>query len=294
MDMIENDQCGTPQHHPKDELLRGDRIPHIWCPGCGIGSAFSSCITALQKIGIDYDEMAIVSGIGCTGRVAGYLKIDSFHTTHGRAIPFATGLKLAKPEMKVFVFSGEGDLFAIGGNHFMHAARRNIDIAVICINNMNYGMTGGQASANTPIGARTTTTPYGNPEIPLNLPSIAAACGAVYVARWLSLDVRRVTQAIQEAIMKPGFTFLEIIAPCPTAFGRRNRLGTAMEMIKLYNKNSIIKNNVHPDETVIEEGKKLVLGKFVDTYRPTFVERQSKLSEIKGTMWPVKEQAAER
>lgn len=282
------------EKHPKDKLLREDRIPHIWCPGCGIGSAFSACITALEKTEIDYDQFAIVSGIGCTGRVAGYLKVDSFHTTHGRAIPFATGLKLANPQLNVFVFSGEGDLFAIGGNHFLHAARRNIDITVICVNNMNYGMTGGQVSANTPIGAKTTTSPYGNVESPLNLPSLAAACGAVYVARWLSLDVRRLTQSIYDALMKPGFSFVEILAPCPTAFGRRNRLGTALEMIKLYNKNSVIKNNVHPDETVIQEGEKIVLGKFIDTERPTFLDMLSKTSQLKGTMWPIKEMAAER
>ena len=291
MKQKENDR---EEMHPKDKLLREDRIPHIWCPGCGIGSAFSACITALEKTEIDYDQFAIVSGIGCTGRVAGYLKVDSFHTTHGRAIPFATGLKLANPELNVFVFSGEGDLFAIGGNHFLHAARRNIDISVICVNNMNYGMTGGQVSANTPIGAKTTTSPYGNVESPLNLPSLAAACGAVYVARWLSLDVRRLTQSIYDALMKPGFSFVEILAPCPTAFGRRNRLGTALEMIKLYNKNSVIKNNVHPDETVIQEGEKIVLGKFIDTERPTFMDMLSKTSQLKGTMWPIKEMAAER
>jgi 2-oxoglutarate ferredoxin oxidoreductase subunit beta len=283
-----------PDRHPKDALLRGSRIPHIWCPGCGIGSALSAAISTLQKIGIDYDQMTVVSGIGCTGRVAGYLNLDSFHTTHGRAIPFATGLKLAKPQLKVFVFSGDGDLFSIGGNHFVHAARRNIDITVICVNNMNYGMTGGQVSANTPIGAKTTTTPYGNSEVPLNLPSLAAACGAVYVARWLSLDVRRLAQSIHEALVKPGFSFVEIIAPCPTAFGRRNRLGSALEMIKLYKDNSEIRNGVHPDETVVEEGKKMVLGKFIDTQRPTFLEGLSKLPEYSGTTWPKKGLTAER
>ena len=275
-----------PRSHPKDELLRQDRIPHIWCPGCGIGSAVSACITALQKTGLPYDRFAVVSGIGCTGRVAGYLKLDSFHTTHGRAVPFATGLKLAKPELNVFVFSGEGDLFSIGGNHFIHAARRNMDLAVICVNNMNYGMTGGQASANTPLGARTTTSPRGNTEEPLNLPSLAAACGAVYVARWLSLDVRRLAQAFEEALLKPGFAFVEVMAPCPTAFGRRNKLGDSREMIRLYNQNSVIKNGVHPDETVIEEGKKLVLGKFVDLERPTYLERTSAPKGSGGTVWP--------
>ncbi len=278
----------TGARHPKDDLLREDRIPHIWCAGCGIGSAFSACISAMQKMGVDYDRFAVVSGIGCTGRVAGYLKVDSFHTTHGRAIPFATGLKLAKPELNVFVFSGEGDLFSIGGNHFIHAARRNVDLAIICVNNMNYGMTGGQASANTPPGARTTTTPYGNPEEALNLPSLAMACGAVYVARWLSLDVKRLAQSIREALLKPGFSFVEVIAPCPTAFGRRNRLGTPLEMTRSFQENSVIRNNVHPDETVIQEGKKLVLGKFVDIQRPTLLDRLSRMSHVKGTVWPIR------
>jgi 2-oxoglutarate ferredoxin oxidoreductase subunit beta len=147
-------------------------------------------------------------------------------------------------------------------------------------------MTGGQVSANTPLGARTTTTPYGNSEVPLNLPSLAAACGAVYVARWLSLDVRRLAGSILEALTKPGFSFVEVLAPCPTAYGRRNRLGSALEMIKLYKENSVIRNGVHPDETVIQEGKKIVLGKFIDTHRPTFLERLSGVSELKETMWP--------
>lgn len=276
----------TQATHPKDHLLRGDRIPHIWCAGCGIGSAFSACIAAIQKTGIDYDKFAVVSGIGCTGRAAGYLRIDSFHTTHGRAIPFATGLKLVKPDMRVFVFSGEGDLFAIGGNHFIHAARRNVEMAVICVNNMNYGMTGGQVSANTPPWARTTTTPYGNPEEPFNLPSLAAACGAVYVARWLSLDVKRLAHSMVEALLKPGFSFIEVIAPCPTAFGRRNRLGSPLEMLRFYKENSVIRNGVHPDETVMGEGKSLVLGKFVDTERPTFQERLSQLLEERRQTWP--------
>ena len=289
--MTRHDDDG-PLRHPKDDLLREDRIPHIWCPGCGIGSAVSACISALQQTGIDYDRFAVVSGIGCTGRVAGYLNLDSFHTTHGRAIPFATGLKLAKPELNVFVFSGEGDLFSIGGNHFVHAARRNIDLAVICVNNMNYGMTGGQVSANTPLGARTTTSPYGNTDIPLNLPSLAAACGAVYVARWLSLDVRRLSRAIFEALTKPGFCFVEILAPCPTAFGRRNRLGTARDMIRLYQENSVIKNGIHPDETVIEAGQKVVLGKFIDREAPTFMDRMTGDTRPEGTAWPVKKTAA--
>jgi TPP-dependent indolepyruvate ferredoxin oxidoreductase alpha subunit len=136
--------------HPLDDLIRTDRIPHIWCPGCGIGTAFSSCLSAIKATGIPYNRFTMVSGIGCSARGAGYIKLDSFHTTHGRAIPFASGIKMANPDLKVIVFSGDGDLFAIGGNHFIHAARRNMDLTVICVNNLTYGMTGGQVAATTP------------------------------------------------------------------------------------------------------------------------------------------------
>jgi pyruvate/2-oxoacid:ferredoxin oxidoreductase beta subunit len=167
--------------NPIEEYLRMDRMPHIWCPGCGIGTTVNCFVRALQTSGLDLDKVAVVSGIGCTGRVAGYMNLDSFHTTHGRAIPFATGLKLANPEMKVVVYSGDGDLTAIGGNHFIHAARRNMDLTVILINNMIYGMTGGQVAPTTPVGATASTTPHGNFEETFNLPFLAESCGAVYV-----------------------------------------------------------------------------------------------------------------
>ncbi len=190
------------EEHPIAPYLRMDRMPHIWCPGCGIGIVTKSYTEALEKNKLDLDKVAVVSGIGCSGRVAGYINLDSFHTTHGRPIPFATGLKLANPKLHVTVISGDGDLTGIGGNHFIHAARRNIDILVICINNFNYGMTGGQVAPTTPEGVKTSTTPYGNFESPFNLPYLAATCGAVYVARWTALDSRRITNSIQEALNK--------------------------------------------------------------------------------------------
>ena len=201
----------TPEH-PLEDLIRSDRIPHIWCPGCGIGTVFSACLTAMKSCGIDLQQTAMVSGIGCSGRAAGYVKLDSFHTTHGRAIPFATGLKLGNPKLNVIVFSGDGDLFAIGGNHFIHAARRNIDLTVICVNNLNYGMTGGQVAATTPYQAKTTTTPSGNPESPFNLPLLAWASGAAYVARWSMLHTRELMACMEKAILKNGFSFIEVLA----------------------------------------------------------------------------------
>ena len=172
-----------------ERYLRLDRLPHIWCPGCGIGPALGCFIRAIDRANIDPDTIAVVSGIGCSGRVAGYVKLDSFHTTHGRAIPFATGLSLGNPQLNVVVFSGDGDLVAIGGNHLIHAARRNIDMTVICINNFNYGMTGGQVGPTAPLEARTTTTPYGNFEPPFNLPYLVSASGASYGARWTVLHI---------------------------------------------------------------------------------------------------------
>jgi 2-oxoglutarate ferredoxin oxidoreductase subunit beta len=157
--------------NPVNQYLRMDRMPHIWCPGCGLGPTVNCFVRAVGECGIPQDQIAVVSGIGCTGRVAGYLNMDSFHTTHGRPIAFATGLKLANPKLKVVVYSGDGDLFAIGGNHFIHAARRNMDLTIICVNNFTYGMTGGQVTPTTPIDAVASTAPFGNIEDPFNLPS---------------------------------------------------------------------------------------------------------------------------
>ncbi len=255
-----------------EKYLRSDRIPHIWCPGCGIGTTVNCFARAIDKSGLDLDKLVIVSGIGCTGRVAGYLNFDSFHTTHGRAIPFATGLKLADPELKVVVYSGDGDLIAIGGNHFMHAARRNADLTVICVNNFNYAMTGGQASATTPVDAVGTTAPFGVYERPFNLPFLAESCGAVYVARWTTFHVRQATKAMVEAMNKKGFSFVELIAPCPTLYERRNRLGTGLDRMKWFKENSTIKDDAPTRECDIEFQKEIICGKFVDVERPSLVE----------------------
>ncbi len=259
------------QKHPLDGLLRTDRIPHIWCPGCGIGTVFSSSLIAIRSTGIDPMKTAVVSGIGCTGRGAGYVNLDSYHTTHGRAIPFATGMKLANPELSVVVFSGDGDLFAIGGNHFIHAARRNMDLTVICVNNLNYGMTGGQAAATTPYLAKTSTTPLGNPEAPFNLPLLAYACGATYIARWTMLHTRDLTQSITEALTRTGFSFIEVLAPCPTGYGRKNKL-KASDLLKVYQEKAIVKNGANPAETILDLEQGITLGKFVEYDRPTFAQ----------------------
>lgn len=258
--------------HPLDDLLRIDRIPHIWCPGCGIGTAFSSCLIAMRESGIDLEKTVMVSGIGCSGRGAGYVNLDSYHTTHGRAIPFATGMKLANPELNVVVFSGDGDLFAIGGNHFIHAARRNVDLTVVCVNNFTYGMTGGQVAATTPLKAKTTTTPVGNPDTPFNLPLLAYASGATYVARWTILHTRDLTESIEEALLNRGFSFIEVLSPCPVNYGRRNK-ENGIDSLKIYQERTIIRNDAQPWELDIDFDRGIILGKFIQTERPTCTDR---------------------
>jgi len=267
--------------HPMSGMLREDRFPHIWCPGCGLGTTLSGFVAGLKEAKVDPDKTCVVSGIGCAGRVAGYLAIDSFHTTHGRALPFATGLKLARPELTVTVFSGDGDLTAIGGNHFIHAARRNIDMTVICSNNFIYGMTGGQGGPTTPTSAHSTTTPYGCFEHPFSLPHLAAASGASYVARWTSLHVRRLSKAIAEAIAKPGFSFVEIISPCPTVYLRRNKLGDGLAMMNYFKEKSVISHGADPADVGISFGSEIKVGKFVDIDRaPHHVLMQEQLADI--------------
>jgi len=260
------------EKNPIEEFLRMDRIPHIWCPGCGIGTVLTSFAHALRKSQLDLTKVAVVSGIGCTGRVAGYIKLDSFHSTHGRAIPFATGLKLANPELKVVVFSGDGDIVGIGGNHFIHAARRDMDILVICVNNFNYAMTGGQVAATTPLQANLSTAPYGNFEYPFSLPYLADACGATYVARWTALHLRRITKSIQEGLAKKGFSFIEVITPCVTLYARRNRLGDGLNLLKYYYENSEIQHGADTRTLDISYQGKITVGKFIDREKPTFLE----------------------
>jgi 2-oxoglutarate ferredoxin oxidoreductase subunit beta len=270
--MSDTDLLEFEVENPVLPYLRQDRLPHIWCPGCGIGTTVNCFARALTDSGLDLDKVAIVSGIGCTGRVAGYLNLDSFHTTHGRAIPFATGLKLANPDLKVVVYSGDGDLSAIGGNHFVHAARRNMDLTVVCVNNFTYGMTGGQVAPTTPTGATQTTMPYGNFETPFNLPFLADACGAVYVARWTVYHVKQLAKAMLEALNKKGFSFVEALAPCPTLYSRRNRLGDGVDQLKYYKEKSKTVHGADTKDVALSFQGDIVVGKFVDRERPTWLD----------------------
>lgn len=259
--------------HPVDALLRADRLPHILCPGCGIGTAMHCIIQAMSESGIERDKHVCVSGIGCSGRVAGYIDVDSYHTTHGRAIPFAVGIAVQNPELAVTVVSGDGDLSAIGGNHLIHAARRNIDLNVICINNFNYGMTGGQAGPTTPLSAQSSTTPYGCWDRPFNLPHLAHAVGASFVARWTVLHVRQLKDCILRAMQKPGFCFIEVISPCPTNYGKFNNIGSGLEEMESYRRRCVVDHDANLADIEIDLGQEdtpIVVGNFIDVDREPF------------------------
>jgi 2-oxoglutarate ferredoxin oxidoreductase subunit beta len=257
-------------------------MPHIWCAGCGNGIVLNCFVHALDELKTDLDKLVIVSGIGCIGRTAGYTYADSFHTTHGRALAFATGVKLANPELEVVVVSGDGDLFAIGGNHFIHAARRNIGVKVICVNNLNYGMTGGQQGPTTPLDSITSTSPYGNVEHPFNLVHLAAASGSTYVARWTTLHVRRLTQSIKKLLQKEGFCFVEVLSPCPEIFGRQNKMRSGLEMMDWFKRASVVENFSDPAKADISQDR-IAVGEFVDieklSYEKLLHEKISKINE---------------
>ncbi|OYT34190.1 2-oxoacid:ferredoxin oxidoreductase subunit beta [Archaeoglobales archaeon ex4484_92] len=196
-------------------------LPHTWCPGCGNGIVLGAFLRAIDGLKIERDKIVIVSGIGCSGRIAQFVNLNAVHTTHGRALAFATGIKLANPELKVVVMMGDGDSLAIGGNHFIHAARRNIELLSIIFNNSVYGMTGGQASPTAPEGQKTVTTPYGNIERPFDVVNLALATGASYVARWTTYHVRQLERSIREALQMNGFSVIEVITGCPTRMKRK-------------------------------------------------------------------------
>ena len=222
------------------EWLRHDKkFPHVWCPGCGLGILLGSLVRALAQGGYDKNQVVLVSGIGCSGRLPVYVDVGSVHTTHGRALTFATGIKLAKPDMKVIVVMGDGDATAIGGNHLIHAARRNLDLTAIIVNNLNYGMTGGQYSPTTPLGAKASTAPYGHSEPSFDISALTVTAGASFVARSTVYHVTQLDQMLGQAIEKKGFGVVEVLSPCHTNYGRQNRLGSQVEMMKGYKKQAV-------------------------------------------------------
>lgn len=224
-------------------LRQNKKFPTIWCSGCGIGVVMGSLIRAIDHLALDRDKVAIVSGIGCTARMPVYMDFNTLHTTHGRALAFATGLKVAQPDLHVIAVMGDGDALAIGGNHFIHAARRNIGITAIVVNNSIYGMTGGQYSPTTPIGDFATTAPYGNIEPSFPICELAIAAGATYVARSTVFHALELDKYFKEAIEREGFNLVEAVTYCHTTHGRLNKKGTAADMMKSMKANSIGKRS---------------------------------------------------
>ncbi|MBI5078687.1 2-oxoacid:ferredoxin oxidoreductase subunit beta [Candidatus Saganbacteria bacterium] len=239
------------------KYLRLNRFPHIWCPGCGNGIILQAVLRAIHKLRLDQNKVAVVSGIGCSSRAAGYVDFNTLHATHGRAIGFATGIKLAKPELTTLVLTGDGDCAAIGGNHLIHAARRNLDLTVVVFNNSIYGMTGGQYSPTTRLGDQASTTPYGNIEPPFDLCGLVKAAGATYIARSTTFHATQLPLLIEKGIQNKGFSFIEVITACPVYYGRANQIADAGEMLK---RQRDLARNIKQWSMMSEEEKK---GKFV-------------------------------
>lgn len=263
---------------PFMKYLRRDRLPTIFCAGCGNGIAMNTFFNGMEMAEIDFENLILVSGIGCSSRIPGYIKCDSLHTTHGRPISFATGIKLANPEHDVAVFSGDGDAAAIGGNHLIHGARRNIDLTVICINNSIYGMTGGQISPTSPKGSYGTTAPYGALERPFSLADLVTAAGGTYVARWTTAHPVQLSNAIKKGLQNKGFSFIEVISQCPTYYGRKNRLRTPIEMLQWMKESSILKRKADKMDEIELEGK-IVVGEFQKKEEPEFTDKLCLLLE---------------
>ncbi|MCK4764453.1 MAG: 2-oxoacid:ferredoxin oxidoreductase subunit beta [Candidatus Aminicenantes bacterium] len=266
--------------HPRaNKYLRTEMLPTAFCPGCGCGTVLNGFLQALDELKLDPKELVFVTGIGCSSWIPSpYFKGDTLHTTHGRPIAFATGVKVMKPDMKVIVIAGDGDIAGIGGNHLIHAARRNIDISVFMVNNWNYGMTGGQVSPTTPFGVRTGTTPYGSAEHQLEAAEVVAAAGANYVARWTTYHVFPMVKAMQEALRVKGFSFVEIIAQCPVSYGKMVKMRRGSDFLKLYKEKSVKVEKARQMSDEELEGK-IVVGKLKERKRTEFVSTLRQINE---------------
>lgn len=256
-------------------------MPHIWCPGCGHGIVMNNLIRAVINLGLRKRDIVMVSGIGCSARISGYLDFHTLHTLHGRALAFATGVKLGRPGLRILVPMGDGDAVAIGGNHFIHAARRNIDITAIIMNNSVYGMTGGQYSPLSGTGSAATTAPYGNIDQAFDIADLARSAGASFVARTTTYHVTSMIKILEKAIMHKGFSVVEILSQCPTYFGRKNRLGSAVDMMKRYKE---ITTPIGSEAKQKQPGL-IERGIFVDEERPEYCSEYEKIIEkAKGAL----------
>ncbi|MCC5909874.1 MAG: 2-oxoacid:ferredoxin oxidoreductase subunit beta [Clostridiaceae bacterium] len=258
--------------------FRVEKLPHIWCPGCGHGILMRAVTEAIENLNLDKKKVCIVSGIGCSSRAPGYMDFNTLHTTHGRALAFATGIKLAKPELKVIVITGDGDCTAIGGNHLIHAARRNIDITTIVFNNNIYGMTGGQYSPTTPKNEFGTTAPFGNIDKAFDVCKLADGAGATYVARGTAYHVKQLIKLVEKGINNKGFSLIDAISICPTYYGRKNKKGLAVDMMNYLKDNAVDVKAVKKFQKEILEDK-FVIGEFKNTTEPEYTDEYNKILE---------------
>lgn len=258
------------------EYLRIDKIPHIWCPGCGHGIILQAFLRAVSDLNIDKNKLTVVSGIGCSSRSVGYIDFDTLHTAHGRALPFATGIKLAKPDLNVAILAGDGDMTAIGGNHFIHAARRNIDLTVVIFNNYNYGMTGGQHSPLTPQHDFATTARYGNIDRPFDVCALSIAAGATYVARSTTYHAVQLPKIIKDGISHQGFSVIEVITGCHTCYGKLNNLKDPVKMLEWQRDHAV---NLKQYQTLSDEERrsKFSIGVLHSSEREEYTNEYSKL-----------------
>lgn len=259
-----------------EKYLRKTALPHIWCPGCGNGIVLASILRAVEKLDLDQKKTIIVSGIGCSSRASGYMNFNTIHTAHGRALTFATGIKFANPELNVIVVTGDGDSTAIGGNHFIHAARRNIDLTTIVFNNNIYGMTGGQSSPLTPQNSKSTTAPFGQIERSFDIPKLAIAAGATYVARGTAFHATLLTDLVVKAIQNKGFSVVDAITQCPIGFGRKNKMGTAEKMMQWQRDNAVFAQAA-AKLSAEEMEDKFIIGELYNSAAPEYTAEYEKL-----------------
>jgi len=260
------------------DFIRERFFPHMWCPGCGHGIVLNALIRAIEKLGMSKNEIVMVSGIGCSSRISGYVDFHTLHTLHGRALAFATGVKMGQPELNLIVPMGDGDALAIGGNHFIHAARRNIDITAIVMNNRIYGMTGGQYSPLSGFGSMATTAPYGNIDHNFDVVELSRAAGASFVARSTTYHVRQLSDILRQAILHEGFSVVEVLSQCPTYFGRKNKLGSASDMMEDFKKTTTPIGSKAKKENpdLIERGI------FVQEERPEYCSEYDRIIDMAG------------
>jgi 2-oxoglutarate ferredoxin oxidoreductase subunit beta len=259
-------------------LRHHKKFPHVWCPGCGNGIVLGSLIRAVERLGLEKDEIVLASGIGCSGRMSTYVDFNTLHTTHGRALTFATGIKLAKPSLTVMAVMGDGDATAIGGNHFIHAARRNIDLTAIIINNQIYGMTGGQSSPTTPYGAKSTTSPFTNIEHAFSIAELAVAAGASFVARGTVYHAAQLDKLLEKGISRNGFSVVEIMSNCHVQFGRRNKMADPVTMLQWFKDYAVATekaSTMAPDSL----HDKFTIGILADVEKPNYIEEYKKIQK---------------